>query len=104
MFSASVNWEREYNGDRHVDPVQNASKSISRRSPTHTILNYAIDLRRRTWRLNHAIFVAHVCSVMALHQAGVDDAVIGGVDADAASGFLHDDSQDEAMADLQGGD
>lgn len=38
---------------------------------------------------------------MRLHETRVDDAVVGGVDADTAVALLHDDSQDEAGVDAR---
>lgn len=39
---------------------------------------------------------------MVLHETGVADAVVGGVDSDTALGLLHDDCEDEAVVDLGG--
>lgn len=42
---------------------------------------------------------------MGLHEARVEDGVLGCDDADAACGFLHDDGEDEARVDAaRGGD
>ena len=41
-------------------------------------------------------------AVVALHQASVLHAVVGGLDADAALALLHDDCQDEALVDAAG--
>lgn len=43
--------------------------------------------------------VAAALAVVRLHETGVDDAVVGGVDTDTAVALLHDDSQDEAGID-----
>lgn len=40
---------------------------------------------------------------MVLHQTWILDAVVGGDDAHASVGFLHDDGEDEAGVDTGGG-
>lgn len=41
-----------------------------------------------------------MCSIVALHQAGVDAAGISGLDADATPVLLHDDNDYESVVDL----
>ena len=40
---------------------------------------------------------------MVLHETRIFDTVVGGDDADAAVGLLHDDGEDEASVDAGGG-
>jgi hypothetical protein len=40
-----------------------------------------------------------MCSIVALHRAGVDAAVVSGLDVDATPWLLHDDSDCESMVD-----
>ena len=48
---------------------------------------------------NDAVVVAGSGPVMVLHQPRVSDAVVGGGDADAATGLLQDDGKDESVVD-----
>ena len=50
-------------------------------------------------RVGNAVLVAGSGTVVVLHQAGVADAVVGGGDADAATGLLHDDGKDKSVVD-----
>lgn len=85
---------------RHADAIEDARQPVSRRRPRRPILDHAVDLGRRTGRLHDAVFVAHVDAGVVLHQARVDNAPVGRVDAHAALRILHHDCQDEAVVDL----
>lgn len=70
--------------------------------PAHAILDHLHDHVCRARVLNAALVDAVVAArgaVVVLHHAGVGHAVVGGWGADAASGFLHDDCEDEAVVD-----
>lgn len=53
--------------------------------------------------LNGTVLVARTGSVVALHETGVDDTVVGGLDTDTAVGLLHNDGQNETSVDTAGG-
>lgn len=47
-----------------------------------------------------AVLVTGASSIVALHQTGVLDTVVGGLDADTALALLHDNGKDESLIDI----
>jgi len=82
--------------------IDQLSETRSASSPSGTLADHACDLILGAERLYLVVVVAGRLAVMVLHEAGVADTVVGGVDSDAAFGLLHDDGEDEAMIDLRG--
>lgn len=69
---------------------------------THgTVTDHLLDLGGRAGVLDRAVDVAASLAVVGLHETGVDDAVVGGLDADTAVALLHNDGQDEAGVDAR---
>ncbi len=79
-------------GDELLQPITIGS--------THgTITDHLLDLGGWARVLDCTVDVAATLAVVGLHETGVDDAVVGGVDAGTAVALLHNDSQDEAGID-----
>lgn len=74
-------------------------QTITIGSTQGTITDHLLDLGGRAGVLDRAVDVAATLAVVGLHETRVDDAVVGGRDADTAVALLHNDSQDEAGID-----
>jgi hypothetical protein len=69
---------------------------------THgTITDHLLDLGGRAGVLDRAVDVAATLAIVGLHETGVNDAVVGGLDTDTAVALLHNDGQDEARVDAR---
>lgn len=68
-----------------------------------TLADHLVDGSRRARVLDIAIVVAGAGAVVVLHQTGVANTIVGGLNTDTAARLLHDDSQDEAVVNTSGG-
>ena len=87
--------------------VEALSETISRSRSAGPLLNHLGNRAGWTGVLYHYLTVgfapARGVAVVVLHQAWIGDTAEGGGDADAATGFLEDDGEDEALVDVGAG-
>ena len=85
---------------RLVDAV---GETVTRVGSGSTLKDHLVDGLVGARVLNPAVVVAGSLTIVVLHQTGVANSVVGGVNADAATRLLHDDGENEAVVDTSGG-
>lgn len=85
---------------RLVDAV---GETVTRVGSGGTLKDHLVDGLVGARVLDPAVFVAGGFTVVVLHQTGVADTVVGGVNANAATRLLHEDGENETVVDTSGG-